>query len=437
MKSFLEWYLGIPPAQPGQGTQWTWLRQTPWPANMPPWLVVLLLVAVAASVIWVYRRDARNVSLPWRVVLVGLRLASIAFVLLILTELTLVVDRTGLPFIAVLVDDSASMSLDDQYSDPAERSAVRTLLKDQPDDRTTRLNIAQHLLTGSDGAFLKQLQKRHQLRVYRFAETASVLGGTDVEQGGDLASVLDSIRQLEPTGSDTSPAQAVRKVLNDFRGSLPSAIVVFSDGISSTGDADRLTVGADLAARRLVPLYTVGVGSEEAMHDLNLYDTLTDEVAFVNDPVTLTAKLKSFGFSGRNVSVVLKEKESGAVLGSTKVKAGKDGQTVPVELTWAPDAAGDYEVVLEASPQQTEIDRSNNAETRQISVREERLRVLLIDSLPRWEFRELKTLLERETTIELHTILQDADLEYVDQDTTAQPLRGRFPVSREQLFAYD
>jgi uncharacterized membrane protein len=437
MKSFLEWYLGIPPAQPGQGTQWTWLRQTPWPASAPPWLVVIVLLAVAASIIWVYRRDARTVALPWRIVLTGLRLASIAFVLLILTELTLVVDRTGLPFIAVLIDDSASMSLDDQYTDPSERTAVRTLLRDQPGARTTRLSIAQELLTGSDAAFLKQLQKRHQLRVYRFSETASVLGGTDAEQGGDLGSLVGAIKRLEPTGSATSPAQAVRKVLNDFRGSLPSAIVVVSDGISSSGEPERLTVGADLAARRFVPLYTVGVGSEEAMHDLNLYDTLADEVAFVNDPVTLTAKLKSFGFSGQNIAVVLKEKESGTVLGTTKVKAGKDGQTVPVELTWAPDTAGDYELVLEASPQQTEIDRSNNAETRQISVREEKLRVLLVDSLPRWEFRELKTLLERETTVELHTILQDADLEFVDQDATAQPLRGRFPVSREQLFAYD
>ena len=63
--------------------------------------------------------------------------------------------------------------------------------------------------------------------------------------------------------------------------------------------------------------------------------------------------------------------------------------------------------------------------------------MLLIDSAPRWEFRELKTLLEREKTVELHTVLQEADLEFADQDATAQQLRGRFPVNRDQLFAYD
>lgn len=435
MKSFLEWYLGIPPAQPGQGTQWTWLRQTPWPSGTPAWLVVIIAAAIVASIVWVYRRDARSVTLPWRIVLISLRLATIIFVLLILTELTLVVDRTGLPFIAVLIDDSASMGLDDQYTDPAEKSAVSTLLRDQPEERSTRLAIARELLTGSDAEFLRQLQAKHQVRLYRFAETASMIGGTDTAES--RLSLTDAVQKLTAGGSATSPAAAIRKVLHDFRGSLPSAIVILSDGIASTGERDELTVGAQLAARRLVPLYTVGIGSEEAMHDLNLYDTLADEVAFVHDPITLTARLKSFGFAGKNIPVVLRDKQSGTVLGSTRVTAGRNGQTVPIEITWAPDTAGDYEVVLEASPQQTEIDRTNNAETRQISVREERLRVLLIDSMPRWEFRELKSLLEREKTVELHTILQDADLEFADQDATAQPLRGRFPVSREQLFAYD
>jgi uncharacterized membrane protein len=119
------------------------------------------------------------------------------------------------------------------------------------------------------------------------------------------------------------------------------------------------------------------------------------------------------------------------------VRASDDGQALPVELTWIPKEAGDYEVVLEATPQPTEVDQANNSETRQISVREGRIRVLLIDSAPRWEFRELKTLLEREKTVELHTVLQEADLEFADQDATAQQLRGRFPVNRDQLFAYD
>jgi hypothetical protein len=134
---------------------------------------------------------------------------------------------------------------------------------------------------------------------------------------------------------------------------------------------------------------------------------------------------------------VLREKSSRSPLISKQITAADDGQTLPVEITWTPEEAGDYEFGLEVTPKSTEVDRTNNAETRQVSVREGRIRVLLIDSAPRWEYRELKVLLERERTVELHTVLQDADLQYADQDATAQLLRGRFPVSRDQLFAYD
>tara|TARA_R110002072_G_scaffold287242_2_gene452720 strand:- start:65655 stop:68072 length:2418 start_codon:yes stop_codon:yes gene_type:complete len=437
MKNFLEWYFGVPPAQPGQGTQWSWLYQTPWPSGMPQWSVLLAAVSLLLYVWWIYRRDASSASRINRFGLVALRLAVIGIVLVVLSEITLVVDRTGLPFIAVLLDDSSSMGLEDQYSSPSDKSAAKSFASVSGVGRASRLAIGQGILTGNDGEFLQELQKRHQLRVYRFSETATAIGNVDAQSGNRIEGLIEAIRNLEPSGSETRPATALRKVLNDFRGTLPTAIVILSDGISSVGDVERLSKASGMAAQRLVPLYTVGIGSAEAMHDLNLYDTLVDEVAFVGDPITFTAKLKAFGFKGKSVELVLREKSSRSPLASKQVIAADDGQTLPVEITWIPEEAGDYEFVLEVTPKSTEIDRTNNAEIRQVSVREGRIRVLLIDSAPRWEFRELKVLLERERTIELHTVLQDADLQYADQDATARPLRGRFPVSRDQLFAYD
>jgi uncharacterized membrane protein len=437
MKSLLEWYLGIPPAQPGQGTQWTWLHQTPWPAWMPQWFVLVLAIAAVVYIALVYQRDANSASVPWRMGLTVLRLSVIVTLLLILTELTLVVDRTGLPFIAVLVDDSASMSHDDQYSNAPDRAAAKQYQQASGTGRNSRLSIAQGMLARNNGEFLKQLQQRHQVRVYRFSDSASSLGGLETESESGMDALLQAIRELVPTGTDTRPGPAVRRVLNDFRGSLPSAIVILSDGVTTSGNSDKLSTVAQFAARRLVPLYTVGIGSEEAMNDLNLYDTLVDEVAFVDDPITFTSKLKCFGFKGRSVTLTLTDRESRRKLATKKITAAGNGQTQPLEITWIPEEPGDYEFELQVTPQPSESDRSNNMERRAVSVREGHIRVLLIDSEPRWEFRELKTLLEREKTVELHTVLQDADLNYSDQDASAQPLRGRFPVSRDQLFAYD
>lgn len=438
MKSFLEWYLGIAPAQPGQGTRWSWQHQAPWPAWMPQWMVLVVSVAAIIYLGWVYRKDAQNASTGMRIGLTLLRLSVLVAVLLVLSELTLVVDRTGLPWVAVLIDDSASMGLEDRYDDAAEKSAVDRLSQASGSKTRSRLAIAQGLLTQDDAAFLKQLQAGHQLKVYRFSESAVAIATSDPDATSEEKDpIVAAIRALKADGDVTRPAEAVRKVLADFRGSLPSAIVILSDGITSSTDADRLSVVAETAAQRLVPIYTVGIGSEEAMHDLNLFDVLVDDVAFVGDPITFTGKLRSSGFKGKKVTIELRRKGSRQALTRKKVTAAEDGQTLPIEITWIPEEAGEYEFILEAVPQRGESDEANNAEVRQVSVREGRIRVLLADLEPRWEFRELKTLLEREKTIDLHTVLQEADLEYADQDVTAAPLRGRLPVNAEQLNGYD
>ena len=71
---------------------------------------------------------------------------------------------------------------------------------------------------------------------------------------------------------------------------------------------------------------------------------------------------------------------------------------------------------------------------RLVSVRKEQIKVLLVQAYPNYEFRYLKNMLERDSTIELKTVLQDADLEYAELDHSALRV---FPVRREELFAFD
>ena len=60
--------------------------------------------------------------------------------------------------------------------------------------------------------------------------------------------------------------------------------------------------------------------------------------------------------------------------------------------------------------------------------------MLLADSGPRWEFRYLKTLFERDPSVSLKTVLQEADFEYASEDQTAL---SHFPLGRDELFGYD
>lgn len=432
---FIEWYLGIPPAGPGEGMTWALRSAAPFDPSLPAWLVGLLAVAVVGLVVAIYWKDGR--ALPWhrRVGLVILRMASLAVLAIMLGRVSLAVTQTGLPTLAILIDTSASMGLEDRFRDREAMEAAERFSTVGSERPPSRLDLAKGLLTSGEGRFLADLQRTHRLQVYEFAAAAAPLIPA-TESEGELAGdpLIDAIRGLEADGEATRPAAAVRQVLDDLRGNPPAALLVLTDGITTTGDEDRLIRVADEARARSIPLIPIGFGSDEPLRDVQLAELLADDVVFVDDPVTFSVQLKAYGYAGRGVTVTLKREDGRSVLDSVDVELGADGQPSVVELTDVPAEEGDAVYVVEAVSLPGETDEENNLAVHRVRVRQEQLKVLLVEREPRWEFRHLKPLLERDPAVQLHTVLQSADLSYPAEDVTGLP---RFPVSRDVLFSYD
>lgn len=431
--------LGLPVVEPGQESRWSWSVQSPWPAEWPTAAGWILLIGLCVVVVWLYRRDARSLNRRQQASLIGLRCLELMLLILMLAQLSVSVERTGLPMVVVLVDDSASMGLRDAYATDFERSFLATLFRAELSPgsyEAERFDVARRILSRDDGRWLRALLRQHRLRVARFSAQATPIGG-DLVNDESLRTLMAELKSLHPSGESTRPAVAVQQVLNETRGAPPTAIVLLTDGIASEGDADRLSVAAPLARERLVPLYVVGIGSDQPTRDVQLAEALADDVAFVNDPLVFSAKLKAFGFQGQSAALELRERSSHRRLARKSIQLPADGQIVSVDLLFTPTQPGDHELELLVIPPPGDVDPKNDRLTQVVRVREGKLKVLLADGPPRWEFRELKNLLEREPTIELHTLLQEADLEFALQDETAKPLQGRFPLTREALAAYD
>ena len=428
LKRLAEWILGIPHAEPGQGTAWRRIDHFPWPS----WALLLFSIAAAAFVISIYRRDAATLPRMARALLASLRLSALALILFMLSEMSLSIERTGLPFVVILLDHSGSMATEDLSSQSESRDAAEALLRDGGFDKPSRLNLAKSLLVRQNGALLKRLIENHKLRIYSVAESESVLGQTAYLQPAQIDELLPKLRDVAVQGDQTRLGDALRDVLNGLRGAPPSAIIILSDGI--TTDGEKLSAAARHARQKSVPLFLVAVGNADPVVDLELHNVLVDDVAFVNDPVTFSYTLTGHGLTGKKTRVVLKKQGESGVLASQDVTVADEGRPQKLEITYTPPTAGELDLVLEAVPLAKESNVKNNSETRHVSVRDEKIRVLLVDYLPRWEFRELKSLLEREKTVELKTVLQDADPEYVQEDLSALP---HFPVTREELYQYD
>jgi hypothetical protein len=423
LPSWLADWLGVP--VPTSADSATWHLDSRW--GWAPWATLLFLLLAVAWTAAVYARESGTVSRLFRTNLAILRLVAIALALVMLAQWSLALRLTGPPAVAVVIDHSASMSITDHYDEPALTSQLNNRLTASGLNELTRLNTAKLLLTEDDGHLLKTLADRYRVATYAAA--------ADVERLNNPAALIKSVRALSANGissQSTRLGDALRRVLEDFRGAPPAAVILLSDGV--------VTAGASLAdaSQNLrsagVPLFAIGLGNSKPPRDIELTDVLVDDVVFVNDSVNLQVQIKASGLEGQAAQVTLRREGAPELLAERAITLPAAGGTLSVRLADRPTKPGDVTYVVEIAPRDDETNKNNNRISRTVSVRDEKIRVLFVQAYPNYEFRFVKTLLERDPTVQLATFLQDADPEYAQQDKTA--LRA-FPVNRDEILAYD
>lgn len=405
--------MGVQPVAAGEDTQWHARFSIGW----PDWVVLLFCVFAVAFVVGIYLKEGGTASRSLKFFLAIVRLLVIALIVMMIGGLEISIDRTGLPYLVFMVDDSESMSVEDQRE-----SAGQT--------RQSRLQRVVEWMSRSDSKPIRELTQQHKLQLYAHS-TAPRLLGTYLDSA-QVDEMREHLSQLQPAGSESRLGSNLRSVLNSLRGTPPSAVVMITDGVTTKGES--LQQAAQYAARKQIPVFTIGVGDPNEQQDLELADLLVDPTVFVDDNVTFEAKLSGQGFAGKEVTVQLKEKGNDTPLDEQKYTIDEEGKPVRVRLNHRPTQPGTYEYTLTVPVEERELVAENNSLQRRIQVVDEKVRVLYVDSFPRYEFRYLKNLLERERTVELSVLLLDADPEYVQQDRTAI---GFFPTSKQELFEFD
>jgi hypothetical protein len=419
--NWIERLLGLK-TEAGEGTVWGIEYAWGW----APWVTLLFAACAAIFVVAIYLRDHRRDSRPYRLMLAAMRLVLITIALLMIAQVTVSLKRTGLPCAAVLIDDSLSMTTVDHYDEKASKTIADRLKRARLEGaEASRWSLAQTVLTENRGALLRGIADGHRLQVY-------YLTGVRPSRREDVAGMVKEIRSAAPTGDRTRLGAGVRAVLDELRGTAPAGLVLLTDGINTDGPP--LADAAEYARRRGVPLFPIGLGSQQPLRELKLSDLLVEDVVFVNDVVTFDCRLTASGFQGQKVVLSLREKGKPAVLAKTEVAVEADGQPQSVRVPFRPTQVGRFEFVVEAQPREGELKTERNRQSRIVQVRKEKIRVLLVQAYPNFEFRYLRNMLQRDEMITLHTVLQEADLEHAEQDASALRV---FPLRREELFAYD
>lgn len=401
--------------------------QWPWQEYVGAGLWNFVVIALAAGLVfWVYRNEAR--SRPVRIALGLIRASLLALVIALLNGpvLTLGQSRTEPSVLAVLIDDSISMR-------------VRDAAGDESAEPESRLEAVVRLLTGEDQQLLRELERTHKVRLYRFNSTAFPLSGATTQPGDSIAADVAALKSLEPLGQNTQVAKSIRAVLDDLQGQRLAGVVVLTDGRDTPAQPLAATLAAlkDASAK----VYPIAVGSDKPPQNISLQSVSAQESAFKGDIVNVKVQLRGSGYrSGHDVTLTLKDKTSGAQLKDADGKPVErtvslaDDAPVEAELQFKADEVGTMDVTVEAKRQPGELDDADNTRTMQVAVLDAKINVLYVDGYPRWEYRYIKNEMIRDPSIDISCLLTSADPSFRQEGD--RPIT-RFPESIEELMEYD
>ncbi|MDB5339201.1 MAG: hypothetical protein JWN70_4820 [Planctomycetaceae bacterium] len=346
-------------------------------------VVIVLLTTLLSFFAWRrtgYRRDYGCLEL--------LRLSIVVLTVLLFNQPEWVEEFRPKEKPSVVVLTDASRSMDTQ--DVSENGS------------TARITRRQSIAPLNERKFWTSLEDKHQVVIQAFAQGADV-------KGSDLYAPL---------------AQAAQQTQN------LRAVVLASDGDWNEG---KPPVDAAAALRlKGVPVFVVPSGSPVRLPDLELLSFDAPTFGLVGKSVRIPFTIESTLPREVTLPVTLKTSDGDEV--TKEVRIAAMGRTTDW-LSWKSKDVKDYTLTLEFPKQADELLTENNKLSSPISIRQEKLRVLIVESIPRWEYRYLRNALSRDPGVNLSCLLYHPGLS--KSGSGNKDYIKQFPGGLDELGKYD
>ncbi len=253
----------------------------------------------------------------------------------------------------------------------------------------------------------------------------------EAEAWEELSEKLEVV--ITPFASDDDSGQTdIQTAIAQAREQHPllRAVVLASDGDWNAG-----TPPVDTAMRlrqEQIPIMSVPLGSQSRLPDLDLvsFDVPTFGVAGKNVRIPFTIES---ALPRDHVAQVELTISDGTVL-QKQIRIAGMGRTSDA-IVWKPEGEGDYTLALELPKHPDERILDNNKRETPIAIRQEKLKVLVVESMPRWEYRYLRNALSRDPGVEVSCLLFHPKLSKVGGGN--RDYIPSFPEELEELAVYD
>lgn len=355
-------------------------------------LAIAAFAAIAFVSVLIWRRSGggRRVLAVESLRIIGAALAAIT---LLQPELRTTQSPDRKPVVAVLWDDSLSMTTRDVTGKPDDKGAPV-------------LTRGEWIKAQLDGKFWEPLEGPNTVVVEPFSTPPTpekaAENGTDIN--GALVNLLKRQDNLR-------------------------AVVLLTDGDWNTGDSP-LEAAAEYWPKK-IPVFPIAVGAPKALPDLALTDVSAPSFGIVGDKVQI-------GFTIRNslpeaIATTVRIDDGTGRMVSKQVKLPPQRETTE-NVFWTPNREGSSTLTIDVEGVPGEMLADNNERKIQLNARRESIKVLVLDSLPRWEYRFIRNALQRDPGVTVRTMLFHPDAEVRGG---GPDYADKFPADLKELSTFD
>jgi len=365
-----------------------------WDFSVGYWNTIVAIVVTGLHIVLAAGcvRKARN---PRRsAVIEGIRALGTAVLIasLFKPELVRPLRKADRPLVAVLSDASDSM----QTRDVPSASGAEPVRRNE------------WLAAQREARFWEPIEEKHEVAVHDFsASPAPVSNAPPSDPGTDINGALLDALAAHP---------GLR------------AVLLLSDGDWNMGKAP--AAAATRLRLRDIPVFTVAVGSDRYLPDLELSHVLAPVYGLVDEHISIHFTVRSRLPRDVRTTLSLMDKDGETAAKEVLIPAMSE---IRDSLAFEPQGPGEFDFKLLLPVEKDEEFGDNNSRSFHISVRRELLKVLVVESLPRWEYRYLRNALSRDPGVDVDCLLLHPGM---------GSARGRdyvpsFPDSRQTLSEYD
>ncbi len=317
-------------------------------------VIVIVLLATAAAIFF-YRHTLPPVSRARRIILTVLRSLVLSLLALLLCEplIRLTSTSTHPPVIALLVDDSKSMTIVDHRGN---RDSTLHALLSQP--------------------VFSRLAGRADVRAYAFGSKLRRIAFP----GNDTLSLNDDATDI---------SGALEALHAESQRARIDAAILLTDGSYTLGenplhDAEQLGI----------PLYTVGIGDSSMQKDLLISAVAANTLVYSGTRAPVDVTVKSSGFGGERVEVVLSDGSKDLDHSALTLEQGN--REYAVELSYIPEGEGTHRYTVRVSSLPGELTTANNRRSFLARIMKSKLRVLIVASSPSTDLTVLRQTIAEE-----------------------------------------